>query len=494
MPEDELTLENDMGSFTHEPLGYVLYNFKWGEGELKDQKGPKKWQRKALQDLGDQLKKNKGKENQVIQEAFASGHGSGKSALACWLILWSIDTCPMTKGVVTANKASQLKNKTWAELAKWNRLCLTRHWHTMTKTSIQSSMSDLANEWRIDAETWTKENTEAFAGLHNAGKRLLLIFDEASAIDDKVWEVAEGALTDPYTEIIWYVFGNPTRNSGRFAECFRKFRSQWSRGNPLHIDTTKVEGINLTKIKQWIEAYGWDSDFVRVRVRGLFPKGSNLQFISNDIVDEAVSRQPFYTKYDPLIMTLDIARGGDDFNVFGFRRGYDCKTIPFISIPGSETRDSSKLVSKATELLDRYKPDAFIGDATGVGGPVLDEIRRRGYKVYQIQFGGASPNDKQGNMRAYMWQRGKDWLYEQGALPDDERLKEDITGPEFGHRAKDDALILESKEDMKDRGLTSTDWGDAWALSFAVRIAPRSVARATPGKDTRRSTKGYSPT
>lgn len=495
MPQTAETLEELVGSFTHDPEGFVYALFPWGKGELKNQKGPRKWQKKFLQELGKQLRANKGKENQVIQEAVASGHTTGKSALVSWLILWALATCPLTRGVVTANKASQLKNKTWAELSKWARLALNKNWFVVNKTSIESRHPEFANEWRVDAETWTKERTEAFAGLHNLGKRLIIIYDEASGIDDAVWEVTEGALTDTHTEIIWCVFGNPTRNNGRFHQCFTKFRNQWSQGNPLHISALDVEGTNKEKIQEYITAYGEDSDYVRVRVKGIFPKGSNLQFIASDIVEEAAKRSAIYTAYDPLIMTLDIARGGDDECVFGFRRGYDAKGIKFISIPGSEVRDSSKLVSKATELLDRYHPDAFIGDATGVGGPVLDEIRRRGYKVYQIQFGAASPNDKQANMRAYMWQKAKDWLYEGGAIADDERLKEDLTGPEFGHRLKDDALVIESKEEMKDRGLKSTDWGDALILSFGVRLAPRSKPRqAAQGMRTRREkAKNYNP-
>ncbi len=69
-----------------------------------------------------------------------------------------------------------------------------------------------------------ESNPDAFAGLHNQGNRILIIFDEASSIADMIWEVAEGALTDKETEIIWCAFGNPTKNSGRFRECFRKYR------------------------------------------------------------------------------------------------------------------------------------------------------------------------------------------------------------------------------------------------------------------------------
>ena len=150
--------------------------------------------------------------------------GPGKSVLVAWVILWAITTHPDTRGIVTANTESQLRQKTWAELAKWFRLCLWRHWFDMTATAIYSSDAAHEKTWRVDAAAWQERNVAAFAGLHNQGKRVLAVFDEASAIPDVIWETTEGALTDADTEIIWLVCGNPTRNTGRFRECFGRFR------------------------------------------------------------------------------------------------------------------------------------------------------------------------------------------------------------------------------------------------------------------------------
>jgi hypothetical protein len=135
-------------------------------------------------------------------------------------------------------------------------------------TSLKST--DPAHEatWRADLIPWSEHNTEAFAGLHNEGKRIVLLFDEGSAIADKVWEVAEGALTDANTQILWLVFGNGTRPTGRFRECFRKFKHRWDHDQ---IDSRTVEGINLEQVDKWVADYGEDSDFVKVRVRGMFP-------------------------------------------------------------------------------------------------------------------------------------------------------------------------------------------------------------------------------
>ena len=101
--------------------------------------------------------------------------------------------------------------KTWAELGKWFNLCwFAREYFTLTATALLSKDKSRERTWRIDMIPWSKTNPQAFAGLHNKGKRLLLVFDEASEIPDIIWETTEGALTDEDTEILWCAFGNPT--------------------------------------------------------------------------------------------------------------------------------------------------------------------------------------------------------------------------------------------------------------------------------------------
>ena len=209
----ETELINKIATFTHDPLGFVLFAFDWGVGPLVEfPNGPDSWQREILTEIAQQLRAGISA-TEAIQIAVASGHGIGKSALVAWLIEWAMSTCEDCKGVVTANTENQLKTKTWAELAKWHRLCITSHWFKMTATALFAKDPAHEKTWRIDMVAWSEANTEAFAGMHNLGKRILLIYDEASAISDLIWEVSEGALTDSNTEIIWCCFGNPTQNT-----------------------------------------------------------------------------------------------------------------------------------------------------------------------------------------------------------------------------------------------------------------------------------------
>lgn len=466
---EKFQLVDDIMEFRHDPLGYVLYAFTWGKGELSDESGPEDWQIETLTAIGDALKKGEITVHEAIQIAVASGHGIGKSAMVAWLILWGLSTFEDTRIVITANTDGQLSTKTWPELAVWHRRAINKDWFIYTATSLYSGQKKHEKTWRADAIPWSVHNTEAFAGLHNAKGRIILIFDEASAIDDKIWEVSEGALTDKDTEILWLAFGNPTRNTGRFRQCFGKFKHRWI---TKQVDSRTVRRTNKAQLQKWVDDYGEDSDFVRIRVTGKFPRASSLQLFSTDLVAEAMRREARSTLMDPLIMALDVARGGDDNCVIRFRRGLDARTIPPITIPGSEVKDSMRLVSKVVQVLEEKKPDAFFYDGTGVGGPVGDRVRQLGYAVMEVQFGSASPDPKQGNFRAYMYQKALDWLNAGGALDSHNELETDLTSITYFHNKKDQ-LMLESKEDMKKRGLASPDQADAFVMTFAYPVAPK---------------------
>ncbi len=482
---DEAELQGDLaeqvGQFKHDPLGWVLFAFPWGEPgtELEHETGPRQWQRERLEAIGEALRQGElTGDHDVVRSGAASGHGIGKSALVAWLCLWSMSTHPDTRGTVTANTDTQLRSKTWPELSKWHRLCIVREWFKLTATRLHSSIPGRENTWRIDIIPWSEHNHEAFAGLHNQGKRIILIFDEASAIPDKIWEVAEGALTDADTEILWCVFGNPTRNVGRFRECWGRFQHRW---DTVEVDSRRVEGTNLKQLEQWVHDYGEDSDFVRVRVRGMFPRASDLQFISTEIVEQAMKRElPEMALDDPLVLGVDIARGGDDRNVLFWRRGRCARKMHNIPDPiviaGEETRNTMRFVALVTDLIDKTQPDAVFMDGTGVGGPLIDRIRQLRFAVHEVQFGGRAPDRRCKNMRAYMWMRMRDWLGGGGVvLPDWPELERDLCGPEYAHDTQD-RLVLEPKERMKERGLASPDLGDALALTFAAPVVGRSLA------------------
>lgn len=458
-----------LGALTHDPLAFVYFAYPWGEPgtPLEDMEGPDEWQIQILKDIGEQLKKGKDLQT-AIQEAVASGHGIGKSALISWLIHFAISTHENTRGVVTANTEGQLRTKTWPELSKWHNMFIAKDLFTYTATAIFSSDKDYEKTWRIDAIPWSKNSPESFAGLHNQGNRILVLFDEASAIDDVIWEVTEGALTDANTEIIWCAFGNPTRNSGRFRECFRKYRKFW---NTYQIDSRTVKISNKAKIEEWLEAYGEDSDFFKVRVRGVFPSASDLQFISTEIADKAQKQvyKPGQFEHLPVIIGVDPAWTGSDSLEIVMRQGYYMK--PLASIPKND--DDWRMAQLIAQFEDEYKADAVFIDM-GYGTGIYSIGKQLGRKWRLIEFGGKSNDPVYLNMRAYMWGQMKEWLREGGSIPpNDQALYDDIVGPE-AIIDKNGHIQLESKKDMKDRGLPSPNKGDALALTFAARVVKKS--------------------
>lgn len=397
------------------------------------------------------------------------------SSLISMVLDWGMSTCPDCKIVVTANTGNQLATKTWPEIAKWIRLSINKHWFNVTATAIAVKDKTHERTWRADAIPWSDNNTEAFAGMHNKGRRIILIFDEGSAISDKVWEVAEGALTDENTEIIWLAFGNPTRNSGRFRECFGRLKHRWS---TKQIDSRTVEGTNKAQIAQWIADYGEDSDFARVRIKGEFPRAGSMQFIGGDLVDAARKREAAAYRDDPCVMGVDVARFGDDASCIVIRRGRDARSIPWKTLRNVDTMTLSAAI---VDLAREYKPDAIFVDEGGVGGGVVDRLRMLKQPVVGVQFGGKADRSamkaegavKYANKRAEIWGNMRDWLAG-GAVPDDPELAAELTGVEYGYVFRDgaDCILLEKKSDMKKRGLSSPDKADALALTFSYPVVP----------------------
>lgn len=462
--DPEQALVDRIYKFRADPVGYAKFAYEWDEGSLVGSPGPRPWQAGILDAIGEHLR-NPATRFTPCQIAVSSGHGIGKSALVSMLISWGLSTCKDTKIIGTANTSTQLSTKTVPECAKWFRLAINSHWWEVNATSIKvKGLHDTsAATWRTDFIPWSDYNTEAFAGLHNQGKRIVLIFDEASAISDRIWEVAEGALTDSDTEIIWLAFGNPTQNTGRFRECFGRFSHRW---RTFQIDSRKVEGTNKVQIQKWIDDYGEDSDFVRVRVRGEFPRAGSTQFIPSDVVATCRNYKAEAYEHLPKCLSVDVARFGDDQTVIGTRQGRKLRILAKY-----RGLDTVEVGERVIEWIGKESPSATVIDGDGLGVGVIDHLSHRGYRTIEFH-GGGRPNDASAyfNRRAEVWGLMRDALIAGMEIPDDPELEMDLTGPQYGFSSKQQ-IQLEKKDDMKKRGLASPDAGDMFAMTFAVTLA-----------------------
>ena len=391
----------------------------------------------------------------------------------------------------TANTENQLKTKTWAEVAKWFRLFIARELFLLTATAIFARDPNHEKTWRIDMVPWSERNTEAFAGLHNQGKRILVVFDEASAIPDVIWETTEGALTDEDTEIIWAAFGNPTRNKGRFRECFDngRFAHRW---NSLAIDSRSVSFTNKAQIEKWVTDYGEDSDFVRIRVKGVFPRVDAESFISYEVATEAVERD-IEPQRGGIILGVDVGRFGDDPSVILARCGRDA-TQHAVEIHYG--LDTMQLAARVSAYCLRVRASAVMVDGGGVGGGVIDRLRQLHIPVMEVDFGskpdGTNPDDmsKYANKRAEIWGAMRAWL-RTGRIPniavgEQRTLVDELVGPTYGLNSKEE-ILLESKKDMRRRGEVSPNVADALACTFAYPVfamdGPTEVEEPTVADD-----------
>jgi hypothetical protein len=478
-------------SFKYDPLGYALFAFPWGKENtpLAKLDGPRQWQRDEFQRITDHLlldveKQRIGLPPSAMYMAISSGRGPGKSAFLGMLDMWMMSCWFGATGIVTANTETQLRSRTMAELGKWHTMAINKHWFDKTTTSlrphnwfaelIENQLAIDTQYYYVDAQSWSAENPDAFAGAHSQ-IGMMLQFDEASGIDDKIWSVSEGFFTDLAPLRLWLAISNPRRNTGKFFDCFHKDSEFWA---TRYIDSRTVEGVDSMVYQRIADKYGEDHDVTRVEVKGQFPRTGSNQFISREDVADAVEREMVPDEDDvPLLMGVDVARFGDDESVIRFRKGRNAR-YPAIRFKGVNTMD---LANHVAQIIERDEPDAVFVDGGGVGGGVVDRLKQLGYRVIEVQSGERSNTpEKHLNKRVEMWDNMREWI-RTACLPGEDDLIDDLLGPEYEIALKGQ-IKLESKESMKKRGLSSPDDADALALTFAF---PVSYGRAVSRKSLR---------
>ena len=470
-----------------DPEAFVLFAFPWGQPNtpLARFKGPRMWQRRALRQIAAHIKENRGQvDMNALRMAIASGRGIGKSALVSWLILWMLTTRIGASVIVSANSESQLRSVTWGELTKWQAMVINSHWWEISATKlvpakwitelVERDLKKGTRYWGAEGKLWSEENPDAYAGVHNHDG-MMLIFDEASGIPDAIWSVGAGFFTEPILDRYWFAFSNPRRNQGYFYECFHAKRDFWKTEN---IDSRTVEDTDKAVYEQIIAEYGEDSPQARVEVYGEFPSAGDDQFIGARLVDDAVQREPYKDAEAPIVIGVDPARGGVDATVIVVRQGRD-----LIAIKRFHGEDTMTTVGRVIDAIEEYRPTLTVIDEGGLGYGILDRLKEQRYKVRGVNFGWKSSKPVvYQNKRTEMWGLMREWL-KSASIPADRQLKVDLISPTMKLNSSG-AIMLESKKDMKARGVASPDAADALAVTFAFPVAHResSYSRNTTRK------------
>ena len=452
--------------FRNDPYGFTMYMYDWGVGQLREWEGPDYWHKEIFQCIKEYLE---GPDTMPLQIAVASGHGAAKTAFMAWLVNWFMSCRPHPQVVVTANTETQLNTKTWRELAKWHKMAHNREWFEWTATTFY--LKAHPETWKANAIPWSENNTEAFAGTHE--ENVLIGFDEASKISDLIWEVTDGVLTTKKN--IWLVFGNGTRNVGRFYDCFHKHKK--SESNPhgwltWNIDSRKCKASTLLGpgyLESLIANYGGeDSDQARVRVRGLFPRTATRQLISTDAVEKAMNFEldPGAWEYMPKVLGVDVARFGENSSTICNRQGR--KVFPIEVLPKQDLMLTSHHVAEA---MKKERPVQTFVDGSGIGAGVVDRLRQLNFSVVDVNGGNSSLNPRYLNKRAEMWWSLKEFI-EAGEceLPKDQKLKDELTSVEYDYTDKG-RIRLDRKTDIMEKYGFSPDRADALAMTFAYPVS-----------------------
>ena len=463
--------ENFIRRYKHNPLQFVLDEWPWGVqgGPLEGIDGPDAYQRQFLIDLGKEVaERNFDGHTPVspVMMSISSCVGAGKSTLGAFVSWWILRTRPYSIGTVTSGNYDQLEKGTWADIRHWARMGRGADQFDIQASVICHKDPKKREKWKMSPKTAKEENSQSFAGQHSRIGTSFGIFDESSEVPAGNWHAFYGCLTDG--EPMMFAWGQMTRNSGEFFNvCFGDKAKNW---NTRVFDGRKSAFTNKQTIKEWEEEWGEDSDFYRVRVLGLPPRASSLQFISQQLVDDARKREHRPLPDEPLVAGFDAANGGSAKFVIAFRRGLDAKSIPPIMMPGDTPRDV--VVGKLAEVLSDRRPNrqvtALFGDQA-FGAVILQRLRDSGFSnVFEVNFGETSVDKHCFNMRAQMWSNMKEFLV-LGSIPDEEKLAQAFLGPGFHDR--NGKLVLESKESMAKRGVRSPDYPDALACTFFRRVA-----------------------
>ena len=392
--------------------------------------------------------------------AVRSGHGTGKSTALAAAALWFLATRPDALVPCTAPTAHQLQDVLWREM---RRLLSRMGDEARAMFAVTADRIHLrGSTGMIVARTARPENPDALQGFH--APEILFLIDEAAGVNDVIFEVARGALSTPSARVA--LTGNPTRLNGYFHSAFHLARDSWAR---LHFSCLDSPLVAPDYARDIAAEYGEDSDMYRVRVIGDFPKSGIFNLIPLEQVEQAMERKApaDLDRHAPGIIGVDPAWLGTDRSAAVFRRGMAARVL--FSVRGADTSRLAELVARrAAEIV----PDAIFVDQTGVGAGVLDQLKRTAHPVVGVAFSQVPLEPERfANRRAEMWWRLREWLEQGPSLERSQDLRDDLIAPEY-HFTAGGKVQLESKDNMRKRGLASPDLGDALALTFAMPVYP----------------------
>lgn len=388
-----------------------------------------------------------------------SGHGVGKSCLASWIIFWYLATRTPAKILATAPTSHQLYDILWSELSIWKRKAEYKFGELFDIPKASIHLVGAEKENFGSARTARKDQPEALQGAHS--ENMMFIIDESSGIPSIIFETAEGSLSTLGAKVI--MFSNPTRTSGYFYDSFHKNRAQWWTKKVSCFESTKVSPSYITEMAA---TYGIESNVYRVRVLGEFPNSSDDAVISLKDLEDSVGRG--IEGFGPIVWGIDIARYGSNRSALSKRQGPKLleKTKWWAA---KDLMQTSGIIFKEWEETPIEKrPERIIIDVVGLGAGVADRLKELGLPIVGLNVCEApSESLKYARLRDELWFAAREFFENKTSdIFDDDALISELSGPTYKILSSG-KIQVESKDEMKDRGLNSPDLGDSFVMTFA---------------------------
>ncbi len=412
------------------------------------------------------------------QQAFKAAKGCGKSTCLAWLCWNFLLTRPHAKVGAVSITRDNLADGLWAEMSKWQqRAPVLARAFTWQRDRI--FCNDAPSTWFMSAKSYAKDASEdqqanTLAGFH--ADFVMFVLDEVGGMSDAVMVAAEAARSG-CVECHIVAAGNPTHLSGPLYRAATVDRNKpwWVAEITGDPDNPKRSSrIPVDWAAEQIARYGRDNPFVMVNVLGEFPPSSLNALIGPEEVEQAMSRscREEDIRTAPRILGVDVAQFGDDASCIVLRRGLQ-------AFRPRQERNLSSTDGAAVVSAEWNRTDAdavFIDSTGGYGAGWIDRLRELGRAPIGVQFAGrATESERYFNKRAEMYLDVVEWIRRGGALWRSERLKAALTQTTYSF--KGGRLLLEPKEQVKNRLGYSPDEADALALTFAADVAARELPR-----------------
>lgn len=405
----------------------------------------------------------------------SSGHGTGKSSSSAIILLWFLFGRPDSQVACTAPTATQMHDVLWKEIALWINRMPDGIKELYEHTGDYVRIKERPKSWFARAKTSSKENSEALAGVH--ADWVMILPDEASGIEEPIYNTMEGALTSGNFLVL--LIGNPTRNNGYFYETHHKNKDMW-----MCLELSSIESPIVDKkyVEDQKRTHGAGSEEYGIRVLGKFPsedtmsKDGYVRLIGSKDVNTIPKSQHVEFKSNS-ILGVDPSGEGDDKTVISIRDSLKAKVIFKESVSNPKY-----IAEKILTFIDLYKLSAqnVVVDAFGIGTTIASEVSKASngkHNIQSINVGETCDYEDEKeeyiNKRALYFHKGlRTWFRSGGQLVEDSEAEAEIETIYYKRNLQGKVQIM-PKVEMRKRGYSSPNCLDSIAITFHRQVIKR---------------------